>query len=152
MLNTIIRAVIRDISASQEELLYEALRIFQEKHNVVLYDDEHEDRLKSILVEIKNNKDEYLSCNKSKDKYTTLLNKIEEFLQKNIVKLTCKELGITQKELAERLDVSPASISDWANGNIPKMAELALNQILEIKELKEKLEKVKEFKTLLDSF
>jgi len=57
----------------------------------------------------------------------------------NIVKRTCKELGITQKELAERLEVSPASVSDWAKGNIPKMTELALKLMIENIELKEKL-------------
>jgi len=63
---------------------------------------------------------------------------------KNIVKLTCQELGITQKELAERLEVSPASVSDWAKGNIPKMTELALNLMIENIELKKKLTIFKE--------
>jgi transcriptional regulator with XRE-family HTH domain len=57
----------------------------------------------------------------------------------NIVKATCKELGITQKELAERLDVSPASISDWAKGNIPKMTKLALELLIKNKDLENKL-------------
>ena len=62
----------------------------------------------------------------------------------NIVKKVCKELGITQKELAERLEVSPASVSDWAKGNIPKMTKLALELLIENKELKEKLNVFKE--------
>ena len=57
----------------------------------------------------------------------------------NIVKRTCKELGITQKELAERLGVSPASISDWGKGNIPKMTQLALELLMKNKDLEEKL-------------
>lgn len=57
----------------------------------------------------------------------------------NIVKKTCKELGLTQKELAERLDVSPASVSDWAKGNIPKMTKLALELLVKNKNLEEKL-------------
>jgi len=64
--------------------------------------------------------------------------------EENIVKRTCKELGITQKELAERLEVSPASISDWAKGNIPKMTELALKLLIENRELKQKLNIFKE--------
>ena len=60
-------------------------------------------------------------------------------MEENIVKQTCKELGVTQKELAEMLDVSPASVSDWAKGNIPKMTEKALELIIENKGLKEKL-------------
>jgi len=62
----------------------------------------------------------------------------------NIVKKTCKELGITQKELAERLGVSPASISDWAKGNIPKMTQLALELLIKNKNLEYKLNIFKE--------
>ena len=64
--------------------------------------------------------------------------------EENIVKKVCKELGVTQKELAEQLGVSPASVSDWAKGNIPKMTELALKLLVENKELKEKLNVFKE--------
>ena len=53
--------------------------------------------------------------------------------EQNIVKKVCKELNITQAELARQLEVSPATISDWAKGNIPKMAEMALLLILENK-------------------
>ena len=76
-----------------------------------------------------------------KDQAKYLLNKIEE---QNIVKATCKELGITQKELAEKLEVSPAYVSDWAKGNITKMTELALKLLIENKELKQKLYVFKE--------
>ena len=57
----------------------------------------------------------------------------------NIVKKTCKELGITQKELAERLEVPQSTVSGWAKGDIPKMTELALKLMIENIELKEKL-------------
>ena len=67
----------------------------------------------------------------------------------NIVKTTCKELGITQKELAKRLDVSPASVSDWAKGNIPKMAKMYLELLLETKDLKEKFEILKKAQKIL---
>jgi len=68
----------------------------------------------------------------------------KEDKEENIVKRTCKELGITQKELAERLEVSPSSISDWNKGEIPKMTKLALELILENKNLKYKLNIFKE--------
>ena len=71
--------------------------------------------------------------------------------KKNIVKETCKELGITQKELADILGVKPSAVSNWVNGDIPKMAQLVLSQMLEIKNLKEKVEKLKTFKELLNS-
>jgi len=69
--------------------------------------------------------------------------------EENIVKQVCKELNINQRELADKLEVSPATISDWAKGNIPKMAEMALLLMLENKEIKQHLENVKKFyKTL----
>ena len=62
----------------------------------------------------------------------------------NIVKKTCKKLGLTQKELAEMLEVSPSSVSDWAKGNIPKMTELALKLLIKNKDLQYKLNIFKE--------
>jgi transcriptional regulator with XRE-family HTH domain len=35
--------------------------------------------------------------------------------EENSVKKTCKELGITQKELAEKIGVSSNAISNWKN-------------------------------------
>ncbi|MCX6075636.1 MAG: helix-turn-helix transcriptional regulator [Campylobacterales bacterium] len=55
----------------------------------------------------------------------------------NIVKRACQELGITQKELAERLDVPQPTMARWQSGEIPKMAKLALELLLENKALKE---------------
>ncbi|MEA3315398.1 MAG: helix-turn-helix transcriptional regulator, partial [Campylobacterota bacterium] len=43
--------------------------------------------------------------------------------EENIVKKTCKELGITQKELAKRLEVPQTTLSGWVTGDIPKMTE-----------------------------
>ncbi|ECL3806131.1 TPA: helix-turn-helix transcriptional regulator [Campylobacter jejuni] len=60
--------------------------------------------------------------------------------KENIVKRVCKELNITQKELSEILGVPQTTISGWATTKIPKMAELALNLLIENKTLKEKLE------------
>jgi len=39
--------------------------------------------------------------------------------EENIVKKTCRELGITQKELAEMIGVSRVTINDWANHKTP---------------------------------
>ena len=73
-----------------------------------------------------------------------------EHKEENIVKKVCKEFNITQKELAEMLDVLPTNISNWANGQIPRMAQVALEQMLEIKTLNNKLETLKAFKNLLN--
>lgn len=61
-------------------------------------------------------------------------------MEENIVKKTCKELNITQKELSEILDIPQSIVSGWATTNIPKMAELSLNLLVENKQLKEKLD------------
>jgi len=63
----------------------------------------------------------------------------------NIVKKVCAEFNISQSELSRQLEVSPATISDWASGQIPKMAELALNLMIENKKIKQHLENVKKF-------
>ncbi len=38
--------------------------------------------------------------------------------EENLVKKTCRELGITQKELAEMIGVSPKTVSDWTVGRL----------------------------------
>ncbi len=57
-------------------------------------------------------------------------------MSENIVKKVCSELSITQKELAEKLDTPQPTLARWASGEIPKMAKLALELMLENKKLK----------------
>ncbi len=56
--------------------------------------------------------------------------------EENLVKKTCRELGITQKELAKRVGVSNTTISDWNNYRtpIPKWAENSMQMLIELKE------------------
>ena len=44
--------------------------------------------------------------------------------KENIVKKTCKELGITQKELAERMSIHEETVSKWARNttDVPQWA------------------------------
>jgi DNA-binding XRE family transcriptional regulator len=65
--------------------------------------------------------------------------------EENIVKQVCKELNINQAELARELGVSPATITDWNNGKIPKMAKLALKYMIENRELKKHLSNIRNF-------
>ncbi len=53
--------------------------------------------------------------------------------EENLVKKTCRELGITQKELAEKIGVAPVSISRWSRGEhqIPKNIELLFITLIE---------------------
>lgn len=63
--------------------------------------------------------------------------------EQNIIKQTCKELQITQRELAERMEIPESTIARWKSGDIPRLAELYLNALLENIEMKAKLETIK---------
>jgi DNA-binding XRE family transcriptional regulator len=62
----------------------------------------------------------------------------------NLVKKTCKELGITQKELANFFEVSAQTVSNWSRdfdrGKLEKTTIVALEGLL----YKQKLENIKE--------
>ena len=72
-------------------------------------------------------------------------------IEENIVKKVCKEFNLTQKELAEILDVPQGTVNRWASNNdIPKMANLALSQMLKLKDFEEAQNNLTNaFKTLL---
>ncbi len=71
----------------------------------------------------------------------------------NIVKKTCKELGITQKELADILKVNEVTVRNWSSkGNIPEMAQEFLKILIENKKLKEIAEKAKAVAKTLQEF
>lgn len=63
--------------------------------------------------------------------------------EENIVKKVCKELNITQRELAERMEIPESTIARWKSGDVPRLAELYLSALLENIELKSKLETIK---------
>jgi DNA-binding XRE family transcriptional regulator len=50
--------------------------------------------------------------------------------EENLVKKTCRELGITQKELAEKIGVNPKTISNWQTKKMEKYAEVLLNALV----------------------
>jgi len=49
------------------------------------------------------------------------------------------------------LDVSTSAVSLWSKGEIPKMAQMALEQMLKIKEQEEKLNTIKKAQQILNS-
>jgi len=57
--------------------------------------------------------------------------------EENLVKRTCKELGITQKELAEKIGVSNSTIFRWISKDIDKTTKVILNGLLCQKKLKD---------------
>jgi len=69
----------------------------------------------------------------------------------NLVKQTCKELGITQKELAERIGVHNVTVRNWTSkGNIPEMAKNMMILLVEKKELVNYVSKMKNFVNIFD--
>ncbi|MDR0467475.1 MAG: helix-turn-helix transcriptional regulator [Campylobacteraceae bacterium] len=65
-----------------------------------------------------------------------------DITEKNIVKKTCKELGITYKELSELMGVSKNMPSKWASGAEPSgMAIKFMEFLIENKKTKDKLNK-----------
>jgi len=71
-------------------------------------------------------------------------NKVDE-KEENLVKKTCKELGITQKELAEKIGVTPHTITRWSKGEIDKSTTIILNGLIyekKFKDLKQFVENV----------
>lgn len=70
----------------------------------------------------------------------------------NIVKKTCKELGVTQKELAELLGVNDGTPAQWSSkGEIPLTSIKFMKTLIENKQLKEKLLSVSNALSILDS-
>lgn len=69
----------------------------------------------------------------------------------NMVKLTTNELGITQRELAERIGVSQGMPAKWAMEATPapQWAIVSMNLLLENELMKAKLEKLKDFQSLI---
>lgn len=58
----------------------------------------------------------------------------------NIIKRTCKELGITQKVLADKIGVSIETINKASSsGEVSKQVETAINLLLETELLKTQL-------------
>lgn len=68
-------------------------------------------------------------------------------IETNIIKQTCKELGITQKALAEEMGVSQTTMTNWSKPetDVPqwaiKMLELMKNE-MKYKSLNEKLDEI----------
>jgi len=61
--------------------------------------------------------------------------------EENIVKITCKELGITQKELAERLGTHITTVQKWASSDeLPNNAVKSIELLIENEKLKNKVE------------
>ena len=75
---------------------------------------------------------------------------LAEAIEDNIVKQVCRELGITQRELAERIGMSADSLRTLsAKGQISTQTEAAINLVLENENLKKELENYKALRTAI---
>ncbi|MBR8464427.1 helix-turn-helix transcriptional regulator [Campylobacter sp. faydin G-24] len=72
--------------------------------------------------------------------------------EENIVKRVCSELGITQRELAERLGLHITAVQKWvANADdLPLQTQKVLELVLENHHLKSKVEKIDKILNLID--
>ena len=62
---------------------------------------------------------------------------MSEQSEENLVKKTCKELGITQKELAEKTKFKEQTIRNWSSkGEIPDYGKAFLNTLVEFHKYK----------------
>ena len=71
--------------------------------------------------------------------------------EENIVKRVCKELGITQRELAERMGVSQNMPATWSSGAEPSnMAVKFMELLINHEKTKRQLDKFKQGFALID--
>ncbi len=72
-------------------------------------------------------------------------------MEENLIKKTCKELGITQKELAEAIGVSEGTLNNTSStGKITKQMEKSLELLKENYKMKKDFEIINKFKELLN--
>ena len=72
--------------------------------------------------------------------------------EENLVKKTCRELGITQKELAEKIGVKPESLnSSISRGKISKQVVKSINMITGIEQLNKQLDDCNKSKKTIEN-
>lgn len=70
--------------------------------------------------------------------------------KQNIVKETAKELGLTQKELAEEIGAAEATVRNWSAGKeIPEWALKSIKMLKEIRKDKEIIDTLKKLQNLI---
>lgn len=73
--------------------------------------------------------------------------------EENIVKRVCKELGLTYKQLGEKIGYSESAIKTAiANDKVSEPMQKAIEMYLKIGELEEQINTTREFKKFLKDF
>jgi len=68
---------------------------------------------------------------KPKNQTANLENQDQPIIEEeNLVKKTCRELGITQKELALFFEVTPHTVTNWVRGRMEKVHQVALKGLI----------------------
>ena len=73
-------------------------------------------------------------------------------IDSNIIKKTCKDLGLTYRELGEAIGYSENAISNASRAKVSLQMQKAIEMYLEIIKLKKKLNECESLKTTLNSF
>ena len=77
---------------------------------------------------------------------------MEKEKKENLIKKTCKELGLTYRELGEAIGYSESAIKNAAVGAVSEPMQFAINLYLENLALKEKLAISDNFRQNLKNF
>lgn len=73
--------------------------------------------------------------------------------ERNLIKDTCKSLGLTYRELGEKIGYSDSNLRKAVSQNkVSSQLKKAIELYLEIVKLKEKEEETKNFKSILRTF
>jgi len=73
--------------------------------------------------------------------------------EENIVKQTCKELGVTQKELAKITSISLPTIERWSSSNkIPKQNIIFLKLLVKNNNMQNELNEIKNFFKIFEKY
>ena len=71
-------------------------------------------------------------------------------MEENIVKKVCKELGITQKELAEKIGAAEATVRNWSAGKeVPRWAIKSMKLLIENQKYKNLVSAIKNLQNAL---
>jgi transcriptional regulator with XRE-family HTH domain len=60
--------------------------------------------------------------------------------EENLVKKTCKELGITQKELAEKIGITEKTVNNWVNNRVKIPNNF--NRLIELLKIEDNCQKI----------
>lgn len=107
-------------------------KIIKATHKLINGDKKALALVDTIMNDLSKNDDDF---RREKPKFGKINNEQRKTMseKENIVKLTCKELSITQKELAEQMGVAENTVSQWSRGIVdtPKWA-LKMFELLKI--------------------